>query len=110
LKAAGWCHDIAEDCYSDWETAYKALSGAGIDKDVIALVRHLTRAKDMSYADYIAHIGRNIDACRVKLADLEHNLETLKHEPRNNQRRDKYMLAHLYLKHIVEDARLTANE
>jgi (p)ppGpp synthase/HD superfamily hydrolase len=104
LKAAAFLHDVAEDCYPDWETAYEALKKAGMPADVIAIVRHLTRAPGDSYADYIKHVARMPEAVVIKIADLEHNLSTLSDERRNTQRRDKYALALLYLRYI--DSRL----
>lgn len=62
-------HDVIED------TDYKLedIIACGFPDEIIEALRHITRAKNQDYADYIQVVKRNPIAVRVKLADIEHN-------------------------------------
>lgn len=73
-RCAALLHDTLED---GGPGVYGRLSAAGADGELMNLVLALTRAKGEPYADYIARVARS-PAWRVKLADLEDNLDPLR--------------------------------
>ena len=66
-----YLHDIIED------TAVTAddLLALGFDADVVACVQTLTRMDDEKYFDYIGRVAKNDVCTRVKLADLDDNMD-----------------------------------
>lgn len=73
LQAAALLHDVIED--SDGRWTENDLRQAGIPDEVIEIVKALTNPPDGVYAEFIAGISYNPDAIRVKLADIEDNLD-----------------------------------
>lgn len=70
LKIIAVLHDVLEDsiiCEED-------LEDAGFSFEIIEAIKLLTRGKE-SYRNYIKKLAPNWRARRVKLADLEHNLD-----------------------------------
>ena len=67
---AGLLHDVVEDTSVTMEELEQEFP-----KEVTEAVRLLTRKKEMPYLDYIRPIRENPLARKVKLADLEHNLD-----------------------------------
>ena len=63
-------HDVGEDTSVTMEELEQEFP-----KEVTEAVRLLTRKKEMPYLDYIRPIRENPLARKVKLADLEHNLD-----------------------------------
>ncbi|HEX9653778.1 MAG TPA: HD domain-containing protein [bacterium] len=70
-KVAAVLHDVIED--SDW--TLEALSNEGFSTVVLKTVDDLTRRQDEDYMDYIERLKPNPIARRVKLADLEDNMD-----------------------------------
>lgn len=70
-RLAALLHDVVED--SEW--TLEALRGEGFDEAVVAAVDALTRRAGESYDDFIERAAPNPIARRVKLADLEDNLD-----------------------------------
>jgi len=64
-------HDVVED--SPW--TLDALREAGFSEAVVAGVDGLTRREGESYEDFIARIAPDPLARRVKLADIEDNMD-----------------------------------
>lgn len=64
-------HDILEDTKV---TEYNLLTH-GFDKDVVEAVVALTRKNGEAYEDFIERVGKNELAARVKLLDLEDNMD-----------------------------------
>ena len=64
-------HDVVEDT----EVTLADLQAEGFDDDVVVAVSLLTRQKGMSYEQFIEEIAPNELARRVKLCDLEHNMD-----------------------------------
>jgi (p)ppGpp synthase/HD superfamily hydrolase len=76
LMAIAVLHDVIEDCFThDHEAGYAALKAIGMTPRVIAGVRALTKIKGTKYEDYIDNLIANIDAVKVKMADLRHNMD-----------------------------------
>lgn len=69
--ATAWLHDVVEDTSETPET----LRGAGIPEAVVDAVILLTKDQSgLSYEEYLARVRANPIACRVKVADMLHNL------------------------------------
>ena len=64
-------HDVVED--TPWTLA--ALQEAGYPPEVVEAVDRLTRREEESYEAFIARVKQNPLAARVKLADLEDNMD-----------------------------------
>jgi (p)ppGpp synthase/HD superfamily hydrolase len=62
-------HDIVEDC----GVTYADLAAAGMTQRVIDGIRCLTKVPGETLAEYKERVFSNIDAMRVKRADLRHN-------------------------------------
>ena len=63
-------HDVVEDTY--W--TLDELSVEGFSPEIIELVDLLTRRENESYTEFISRIKDNRKATRVKIADLEDNM------------------------------------
>lgn len=72
-KAAALLHDIIEDT----DITYQELEEFNINKEIINILKILTKLKGEDYAKYIDRIikSNNIHALNIKLADLSHNME-----------------------------------
>lgn len=66
-------HDVIED-HSDLYS-FEDLRNAGFNNQIIDALQLLTHGENMPYMDYIERISRNPIAKKVKIADLEHNLD-----------------------------------
>jgi len=64
-------HDVVED--TDW--TIEKLEAEGISEEVITAVKLLTHDKKVPYKKYIETIKSNKIALKVKLADLEDNMD-----------------------------------
>ena len=64
-------HDVIED--SDYTAA--DLRREGVPEAAIEVIDHLTRKKNEPYEDFINRASRNEHAKRVKIADLEDNMD-----------------------------------
>ncbi|MGH9942740.1 MAG: HD domain-containing protein [Pyrinomonadaceae bacterium] len=64
-------HDVVED--TDWSLG--RLREQGFPDEVLAAVECLTRGEGESYAAFIERVKTNRIATRVKLADLEDNMD-----------------------------------
>ncbi|MDR2350103.1 MAG: HD domain-containing protein [Deltaproteobacteria bacterium] len=71
LIAAALLHDVVEDT----AITFERLAEEGINEEVIAAVRLLTRDENVPYMDYVRNVkdSGNAIAIAVKLADLRHN-------------------------------------
>lgn len=64
-------HDIVEE--TDW--TLDGLRREGFSEEIVAAVDALTRREGESYEESVERSGRNLLARRVKLADLEDNMD-----------------------------------
>lgn len=71
LMAIGIMHDLIEDT----ETTFEDLVEHGFSERVIKGVRAVTKVDGQSEEEYLNGIKMNIDAVKVKLADLRHNTD-----------------------------------
>jgi (p)ppGpp synthase/HD superfamily hydrolase len=67
--AAAWLHDVLEEGSNVSE-----LISAGIDKEILDIVKVLTKDKHQNYSDYINTVSQNAIASKIKLADIAYNL------------------------------------
>jgi (p)ppGpp synthase/HD superfamily hydrolase len=92
-------HDVVED--SEW--SLDDLRKEGFPETVIEAVDCLTHRKQIRYRDYIRRIGENPVARKVKIADLEDNLDA-KRLPgltmKDQARMKKYHQAWLLLRSV----------
>jgi len=96
-KIVALLHDVVED--SEWTLA--DLVEEGFSVDVFIAVDMLTRKSNFSYSEYIKGVARYPIAVKVKIADLEHNMDTsrLSHRgPKDDARLIKYAEAMRFLK------------
>jgi translation elongation factor EF-Ts len=85
-------HDVVED--SDITLAQ--LRQADFPDDVVTAIDCLTRREDESYDEFITRILPNRLACRVKLADIEDNMNLTRLTqltPKDIERLERYMQA-----------------
>jgi (p)ppGpp synthase/HD superfamily hydrolase len=82
-------HDVVED--SDWTLA--GLRERGFPEEVVAAVACLTHRDGESYEEFVERVKVNPLARRVKIADLEDNMNVLRIgqiSPKDLQRLEKY--------------------
>ena len=70
-RAAALLHDVIEDC--GWTA--EGLAEAGIPSQVVVAVEALTRRPGEDYMDFVRRAAADPIAKRVKLADVEDNLD-----------------------------------
>ncbi len=91
MRCIALLHDVIEDTgVTDEELRLK-----GVDRDMIKVVKILSRKEGETYYDFIMRIGQNEDAITIKIADINDNLKDLK----EGSMKDKYRLALYVLKH-----------
>jgi Guanosine polyphosphate pyrophosphohydrolases/synthetases len=93
---AGLLHDIVEDT----DTTIDELKGYGFSDRVLDALRLMTHAEGVDYYDYVKEIGKDPLARKVKIADLEHNMQLGRlNEVRDKdlKRAEKYKVCHDYL-------------
>lgn len=67
------CIALGHDVIEDTPTTYVQLLEAGMTERVIQAIMALTKQPGQTLEQYKARIFSNVDAMRVKLADLRHN-------------------------------------
>ncbi len=70
-RIAAVLHDVVED--TDW--TLEGLLAEGFSPEVVEAVDALTRREEESYEEFVLRVARNPIGLRVKLADLEDNLD-----------------------------------
>lgn len=70
-KIVAILHDVVEDT----EITLADLRALGLSREVMEALEILTRRKDMTYFDYIDDIHCNELASRVKIAEIEDNMD-----------------------------------
>lgn len=93
---AALLHDIVEDT----DTTFEELEGLGLSDRVLYALRLMTHEEGADYYDYVKQIGKDPLARKVKIADLEHNMQLgrLDHVGEKDlERLEKYKYCHSYL-------------
>ena len=72
-KVCALLHDVIEDT----DITYHDLESIGYNKDVLDILKILTKVKGEDYHKYIDRIisSNNIHAMNIKLSDLRHNMD-----------------------------------
>lgn len=70
-RMAAVLHDVVEDTPHTFDD----LRAQGFPESVVAAVEHLTKREGESYDEFVARAAANPIAARVKLADLEDNMD-----------------------------------
>ena len=80
-------HDVVEDT----SVTLRDLQIAGYSAQIVDAVKYLTKAKEEEYEDFIERIKGNTLAIKIKIADLEDNLnfERIKEPGEDDLRRYK---------------------
>lgn len=92
-------HDVVED--SDW--TLEALRGRGFSNEIVTALDALTRREGESYDAFIERAAAHPVARRVKLADIEDNLDVRRLAEiteRDRERLDRYRRA---WRHLTQD-------
>ena len=63
-------HDVVEDTNVTFKQLEEVFS-----KEIIDILKLLTREENIEYDEYIKRIKNNSIACKVKIADVTHNLD-----------------------------------
>ena len=69
------CMALGHDLIEDTAVTYKQLREAGMTERIIAGIDALTKQPGQTYDEYKQRVFANVDAMRVKLADLRHNTD-----------------------------------
>ena len=92
-------HDIVEDT----DTTFEDLEKQGFSKDIIEALKLMTHDKNVDYYEYVEKISNNPIARKVKIKDLEHNMDTSRldnMESKDEKRLIKYRKCHDFLTSI----------
>lgn len=90
-------HDLVEDT----DVSAELLWEMGFSDRVVNGVLDMTKTKDLNYDCYLDIISRNLDAIKVKMADLRHNSDITRIKglrEKDLKRTAKYHAAYLKLK------------
>ena len=96
-KIVALLHDTLEDT----DATIEDFKGLGLSEEIISNIKLLTRSKDMSYMEYIKIISTDKLAKKVKLKDLEHNLDDSRFKGDKNKTESlmkRYKKAYEFLK------------
>jgi len=102
------CMALGHDVIEDTSVTYKDLREAGISQRVIDGIRALTKQPGQTYDEYKQNVFANIDAMRVKMADLRHNTDIRRLKgvtEKDLTRMAKYQMFYLELKNKLEKDR-----
>lgn len=89
-------HDIVEDT----NTTFEDLRKLGFSDNVINALKLMTHDKNVDYFEYVKNISKNPIARKVKIKDLEHNMDTSRLDEvtdKDLERVKKYKKCHKYL-------------
>lgn len=96
-KIAAVLHDIVEDT----EITIEDLKVYGFDDEIVDAIRLLTRDKNSTYEEYIGNLFKNPIAVKVKLKDLEHNMDLTRLPngltEKDKKRNERYENTHRYM-------------
>lgn len=93
-KVVALLHDVLEDT----DTTIEELKELGLSDKLIKSIITLTRQKDIVYMDYIKAISIDEIAKKVKLSDLEDNMDPDRQCEETSSLQERYKKAYKYLK------------
>ena len=94
-------HDVVEDS----GVTVQDLQKAGYSAEIVEAIKYLTRSKGEEYEQFIERVKGNALAIKIKIADLEDNLnfERIKEPDKNDIRRhEKYRRALATLRKVSD--------
>lgn len=89
-------HDIVEDT----DTTFEDLRELGFSDNIINALKLMTHDKNIDYFEYVKNISKNPIARKVKIKDLEHNMDTSRLDEvtdKDLERVKKYKKCYKYL-------------
>ena len=89
-------HDIVEDT----DTTFDDLRKLGFSDNIINALKLMTHDKNVDYFEYVKNISKNPIARKVKIKDLEHNMDTSRLDEvtdKDLERVKKYKKCYKYL-------------
>ena len=98
-KICGMLHDLVED--TDW--TFERLRNEGFDERIIEALKCLTKNEGEGYDSFIQRVITNSIAIKVKLNDLQDNMDIRRLSEiteEDRERLNKYLRAYKYLKSI----------
>ncbi|WP_120489240.1 phosphohydrolase [Bergeyella cardium] len=98
-KICGMLHDLVED--TDW--TFEQLRNEGFDERIIEALKCLTKNEGEGYDSFIQRVITNSIAIKVKLNDLQDNMDIRRLSEiteKDRERLNKYLRAYKYLKSI----------
>lgn len=96
-KIVAILHDVVED--SDW--TFERLAQEGFPEEIIEALKCVTKKDGEAYEDFVKRSATNKITRRVKLADLEHNMDARRLSDvteKDVERLKKYVRAWRFLK------------
>lgn len=96
-KICGLLHDLIED--TEW--TFEQLQQEGFPDEVIQVIKCVTKQQGESYENFISRVAQNPTAIRVKLNDLEDNINIIRLPfltEKDTERLNKYLKAYHFLK------------
>ncbi|HEY7021808.1 MAG TPA: HD domain-containing protein [Ktedonobacterales bacterium] len=100
-RIVGVLHDVVEDT----PTTLDDLRTLGYMEDVVTAIEHMTRREDETYEQFTERAASNPTARRVKLADLEDNLDVrrlAKVTPQDAERFQRYLTARKHIRALID--------
>jgi (p)ppGpp synthase/HD superfamily hydrolase len=91
------CMALGHDLLEDTNTTQSELIEHFTPR-IVEGIRSLTRFPSETYAEYIEKVKRNPDAVRVKLADLQHNMDPTRQYDLPPSLRKRYLTTFLQLR------------
>ena len=98
LQCIAVLHDLIED------TSYKFpdLRDLGFSERVISGVRWLTHLKGKTYDEYILDLTINLDAIKVKIADLKDNMDLTRLENLTDKDIERLKKYHYWYNYLIK--------
>lgn len=100
-KICGLLHDLIED--TDW--TFEQLQQEGFSDEIIQVLKCVTKQQGENYDDFINRIAQNSIAIKVKLNDLEDNMNITRLSyltEKDLERLNKYLKAYHFLKGKID--------
>ena len=95
-QIVGVLHDVVEDT----PITFQELKEKGYSQEIIDALDHLTKREGEKYGDFITRCRKNPIALKVKIADLEDNMDIRRLDmvlDRDLERLNRYLVAWRYL-------------
>lgn len=93
-------HDVIEDHGDTY--SFASFKESGFPDSVINALKLLTHSEGVPYMDYVKEIAKDPIARRVKMADLEHNMDSRRTNGKLPQKIETYQAAYEYLKNLTD--------